>query len=619
MQNEQQTQHARAQGLFNAGNTREALSVYLALCKKYSKDIQAWHMAGALAGMTGDYALARTCCETVITLAPNEYAPYQNLASILMATGETTEAMTCFRQSLQLKPDNPQCLSNFAELLRQQGLPAEAEQQLQLAIRHNPAFPQAYNNLGNVYRDTAQPGKAEACYRKAIELQPDYVDALCNLGAALNDQLQFDAAERCYLRAIEYAPDSAAALRNLGNLYQSTGEFEKAERLYEKSLRYAPSDVPTLASLAALHERCGNKTRAAELLEPLIQSQQHDARSAITYAGLLGKRGELKQGIQLLSDTLTACKSQNDSIDLHFALGELFELSGQYSTAFEHYATGNDLDAARDKGSNHTLALQARVDFFSRERIDSLPVSTNRSELPVFIIGMPRTGTSLVEQILASHSAVAAGGEREDVTAMLASLRALCPSDATHSQIMANFSTESMDGVANRHLENISSMHPGKTRFTDKTPLNGLHLELLSRLFPKCRIILCQRNALDTCLSIYFHRFNNLHGYARRLDTLGAFFRDYYALMAHWTSVLDINIMPIQYELLVSNPEEHIRTLIEFCGLDWEEDCLSFHENRRTINTPSYDQVRKPMYTNSVDRWKHYEQFLGGLKAAVKC
>ena len=617
MSNKQKNLHKRAQELFQANRLKEALDLFRKLCRLNDNDIQAWHMAGAIAGISGDHASAKTCCEKVIALSPNSHGPYLNLANILMATGQFQEAMQRFQQALQLKPGDPQTLSNLANLYMQQGQLEQAAKCLQNVIRTTPEYPQAHNNLGNLYREMSRHEEAQSCFHQALKIKPDYIDALCNLGASLNDQLKFIEAENCYSKALKIAPGNAAALRNLGNLYQSTGEFERARQCYERILESTPSDIGTISSLATLHERCGDTGAAFKLLSPLIHSRQHDVDSVLTYAKLCSKRGEDEIGIKVLADTLNTPVSPNKVIDIYFAMGDLYDHSGQYERAFTCFRKANDLDSGRQPTQNSAVTLKSTIEFFSRDRLEKLPRSSIDSEMPVFIVGMPRTGTSLVEQILASHPLVRAGGERGDIFNIIDSIALPARQNTTFPALLESIQQQTLDKIAIQHLSRISAPGGDYTRFTDKTPLHGLHLGFISQLFPQSRVIICHRNALDTCLSIYFHRFNAFHSYATQLGALGHFFREYYKLMQHWVDVLELKILPIHYEDLAREPEKHIRHIIDFCGLDWHDNCLLFHKNKRTVNTPSYDQVRKPMYTNSIDRWKHYDKHLEPLRVAL--
>jgi hypothetical protein len=231
---------------------------------------------------------------------------------------------------------------------------------------------------------------------------------------------------------------------------------------------------------------------------------------------------------------------------------------------------------------------------------------------------MPRTGTSLVEQILASHPQVSPGGERNDIFTIADSLQTIPEQSGNLQGVFEALTTERLNKLSTDYLASIELVSREHMRFTDKTPLHGILLGFINQLLPRSRVIICNRNPLDTCLSIYFHRFNAFHGYAKRLDTLGTFCREYYALMEHWINMLDIEILHIQYEDLVQDPDSNIRKLVEYCGLDWDDNCLLFDQNKRTVNTPSYNQVRRPIYTSSIERWKHYSEHLEPLRTALK-
>jgi tetratricopeptide (TPR) repeat protein len=618
MNRKQQSLHRRALELFNAGRLDESLEAYKKLCRHDDGDAQAWHMTGAIAGMRGEYRLAGTCYEKVIALHPNNPAPYINLANVLAATGRVPDAVQQLEHALRLKPGDAQALTNLANLHVQQGQPQRAMEYLQEAIRANSAYPEAYNSLGNIHRLLSQHETAVACFRKALAIKPDHIDALCNLGAALSDTLCFSDAQACYKRALEYAPGHPGALRNLGDLYQSSGDFDKARDCYQRVLQQAPNDIHTRVSLAKLHERCGDNDRALALLEPLIQSRVLDADAVITYATLCRKQGRTEEALQILSQALEQPANQAKRVDLHFALGELHDRAGQYELAFEQFRTANDMDDATQTAQNRTADFEPLARFYSKARIGELPRSSILSELPVFIVGMPRTGTSLVEQILASHPLVSAGGERGDIFAVADTLRTDADRDRQIPAALETLSQDRLKELATTYLEQIKALSHGCTRFTDKTPLHGIQAGFISQLLPASRLIICHRNPLDACLSIYFHRFNAFHGYARRLDELGAFYREYYRLMAHWSDTLDLKILNVRYEDLVSAPETQIRAIVDFCGLDWDDNCLSFHENRRTVNTPSYDQVRKPIYTDAIARWSNYDRHLAPLRCALE-
>ena len=290
----------------------------------------------------------------------------------------------------------------------------------------------------------------------------------------------------------------------------------------------------------------------------------------------------------------------------------------EYKQAFEHFRAGNDIDASSDPAGDHEASLRTVLAYFSKDRLQQLPRSTNESELPVFIVGMPRSGTTLVEQILASHPDVEPGGERGDISAIVEPLEHRAGAAGKYPDLLGTISQEQIDVLANDYLKMIGEIAGGRSRFTDKTPFHGIHLGFINMLLPGSRVIVCKRNPVDTCLSIYFHRFNEAHKYASSLAQLGDFYRHYTNLMEHWIRVLDIRLLEIRYEELVNDSERGIRDIVDFCGLEWHPACLSFYKNRRTADTPSYNQVRRPIYSSSINRWKNYEQYLEPLLRSLQ-
>jgi tetratricopeptide (TPR) repeat protein len=610
--------HARALELFHAKQLPQALDVYRQLFKLNGNDAQAWHMAGAIAGMSGDFTAARTYSEQAIRLLPNLPHPRLNLAKILHATGDITGAMNQYKRVLELSPGNPQALTGIAALHLQQGDYAVAISSLRQVVQNNPQNAEAFNLLGNAYRETSRTDLAIDCYQQAIRTSPDYVDAICNLGTALSGKLRFREADSCYSKALQIHPGNPAVLHARGTLYQSMGEYDKARSCYGQAFKANPSDAEIRSSLASLHERCGDRESAMELLEPLLQSGHPDANTAITYARICSSRSNREAAIRVLEDLLNKPQRRDDTIDLLFSLGEQYNKVERYDEAFDCFRQANDMDAAESSSPDYPALFRSITEFYDSSRWPVLPRSTVQSKLPVFIVGMPRTGTSLVEQILASHPQVTAGGERSDIFTLLDTLKSVPEQNKVFPGLVEGITTNALTDLATRHIDSITSLSEGRMRFTDKTPLHGLLLGFINQLLPGSRVIICGRDPLDTCLSIYFHRFNAFHGYARQLDTLGTFCKEYSSLMKHWMNTLDISMLHIQYEDLVKNPDTTIRQLLGFCGLDWNEDCLSFYNNSRTVNTPSYNQVRRPIYTSSIERWKHYEKFLDPLVTALK-
>jgi tetratricopeptide (TPR) repeat protein len=296
-------------------------------------------------------------------------------------------------------------------------------------------------------------------------------------------------------------------------------------------------------------------------------------------------------------------------------LGKLYDSDKNYEPAFRHYRTANDLDPEKFDIDKNGQVFGTLIKFFSHETQSKRPRASNRSRLPVFIVGMPRSGTTLTEQILASHPLVHGAGELLKMDQIKKSLGAL--TGTPWPQYADRLDRKTLDKVAQEHLEWLGGLAKGKARVTDKMPHNFLSLGLIDLLFPEARIIHCQRDPMDNCLSIYFQHFNSEHAYANNLEHLGIYYRQYEQVMAHWRKAVRLPILDVRYEQMVAEPEQSARRLVEFCGLEWDDRCLRFYESGRVVATPSYDQVRQPIYRKSVARWKRYEKHLEPLKRSL--
>jgi hypothetical protein len=256
------------------------------------------------------------------------------------------------------------------------------------------------------------------------------------------------------------------------------------------------------------------------------------------------------------------------------------------------------------------------INIFSHEALQRAPRAGNCSERPIFIVGMPRSGTSLVEQILSMYPGVAAAGELADIGLLASELQELIEKSDPVNDI-TQLSREQCDAFAQRYFDLLSGRYPNAIRVTDKMPQNFLYLGWIALLFPKARVIHCVRDPLDTCLSCYYQMFTGDHPYAYDLANLGAYYRQYQRLMLHWGEVLDIPIFEVCYEDFVRDPEELGQAMVDFCSLKWDKRCLEFYKSERSVATASFQQVRRPIYSSSMGRWQHYADHLEPLKKAL--
>jgi tetratricopeptide (TPR) repeat protein len=575
-------------------------------------------MLGAANGMLGRLDEAEQCCRRVVGLVPNAHGPYVNLANVLGMLGRTAEAEACYRRAIGLAPNDVPVHVNLGNLLMARGRLDEAETHYREAIRYDPRSAEALSNLGAVLCELGRAEEAEEACRGAVAIAPDFADAHVNLGNALSLQLNAGEAERCYRLALRYAPDNARVHANLGRALQTLGDYQGAAASYDRALALNPGDPGTVADRAGLYERMGDLDGACRTLTPLIERQTDDVRVGLAFAVVAERSGDHRDAARILERCLSAARRDGDRADVHFALGEVYDEMEDYEQAFRHYEIGNSLDRHPFDEDAQRAMIDGRIAAFSALSLQRLPRAAADFQKPVFIVGMPRSGTSLVEQILASHPDVYGLGEAGDIGAMAAALPERFRMGGGYPEGVGELAQSAVDELALEYIQRMEKVAGDAVRTTDKTPLHFLELGLIQIVLPGARIIHCLRDRRDTCLSIYFHRFNREHGYAADLRSLGIFYRLYERLMRHWGEVLSVPVMDVRYEGLVAEQEAVSRELTGFCGLEWNERCLRFFESGRPVNTPSYDQVRRPIYTKSVARWRHYERFIEPLLEALE-
>jgi tetratricopeptide (TPR) repeat protein len=455
-------------------------------------------------------------------------------------------------------------------------------------------------------------------FLEAIRLEPNRADyyfaaAMCDWAAGKLDQ----AGE--YLQiAVRMNPGLGPAQAWLGEWFLVNGMIAPALEATAKAMNIAPQNPVFMQSRAWVLEAAGDPDGAWDLVKKLITTVPMTPSLARLYGRLAGRYGQQAQALDAINRLLGAGLAPGES-SLHFTAAELLDRAGRYDEAFSMAVRANTspgvprYDAA---GQEHWVNLL--IEYFTPERLRTLPKSTIRNDKPVFIVGMPRAGTSLAEQILASHPAVHGAGELDFIYRLLLGMLDMLKIDfSSFPACLDKLTTDHVDGLADLYLAPFMALRPDAARITDKMPLNFLHLGIISLFFPDARIIHCTRDPMDTCLSCYLTYFNKGHEFKHNLAHLGHFYRLYERLMNHWKNVLDIQILDVVYEQMVANPEVQSRRMIQFLGLPWSEECLNFHEARLPCATASVLQVRQPVYSTSVQRWRKYEKHLGPLKAAL--
>lgn len=607
----------QALALLQGERLTEARDLYAELCRADDTDAEAHYLLGVVNGKLKQFAAATDCLRRAIALQPQMAMAHYGLGAALKALGKLAEAADSLREALRIKPEMAEVRHELAGVLYTLGNLDEAKENLQQALRTKPNA-WAYHLLGNIHSTLGLLNEAVACYRQALKLEPARVDTCNKLGYTLYSLGRLDEAVQCHRQAITLKPDSIEAYNNLGRVLTVQGLIDEALSCFRKVMQINPGNVDAAFGIVNAYEWVGDTQKASEHLAPLIQRHPGHIGVAQVFARLCKQLGRCPEAIDLLQallrqEGLAPIKKRQ----AHFSLGKLYDSMKSYDEAFAHYRSANSIQAPHYDPAIHARSIDALIAAFNVDFLSRLPRASLVSERPVFIVGMPRSGTSLVEQILASHPQVFGAGELTDITQMVQGLPGTLDPGVGYPQCLLRLTQDTVNTLARGYLERLEMLAPDAARITDKMPHNFLHLGLIARLFPRARVIHCMRNPLDICLSIYFQYFNASHAYSHDLVHTATHYREYERLMAHWRQVLDIPILDVHYEEVVTRPDEMIPKLVEFCGLEWDSACLRFYEKKRFVDTASYDQVRQPLHPKSIGRWKHYDKHLGPLKAAL--
>ena len=524
--------------------------------------------------------------------------------------GDVDSAAAVYRQVLAQDPNHSAALHYLGLIARQSGNSQEAVRLLQRSLEIDPTDPRAHNHLGQIYVALNERSKATACFERALQVDPNHVAALNNLAnlTLTRDLLQ---AIALYRRALELNPDAAFAAYNLAQALNENSAFDDALLLYRRTIALDPRHYQARHKLGVLLEQRGEFPGA---IEQYLSVQGINPRHVSSLANLISIRDytpdasmvRRAEGMLRTSDA-----TEEDRIKLHRGLGKHYERAGDYERAFGHFASAKEF-LKRSRAPFDIGAVARTFDrltqAFSREFFARDQACISDSQRPVFIVGLPRSGTTLVEQILASHPRLFGAGELQDIPKTVKLLRPEYP------ECIAVMDLEALNQLANDYLGVLDRLAgPEPLRITDKMPLNSLHLGLIARLFPESRIVYCRRDPLDVAISCFVELFDLEHDYTTTLEDFGHYFIEHERLMAHWRAALPISIHEVQYEALLADPEGTSRALVAYCGLEWDPTCLQFHKTERTVQTPSRWQVRQPLYQSSIGRWRRYLPHMASL------
>jgi len=564
--------------LINHERLGDAERATRALLASYPDSGILWKVLSVSLARQGKDALA--ALRKSAALNPTDAEAQGNLGAALHDLGQWSAALESLNRALALRPDDVGALTDAGNALLGLGRAPQAISYYQRALQSEPGHAEAHNNLGDAFRELGHFDLAVESYRRALVVRPDFAPTHMNLGLALRQLGRPAEAESSCQNALRINPRYVEALTLLGELRSDRGLFGEAQQYFERALTLNAEFAPAYAGIAA-------------------NRQMNSADTAWA------------QGAEAL---LTKALPLAHEIGLRYALGKYFDDVGAYAQAFAHYQRANELSKSHGNPydrENFARRIDRIITSFDAAFASRFEAPTEHTEPPVFVVGMPRSGTSLTEQILASHPEVAGVGEVMFWNEAYNVYRREERGDKVDASLLARIGRDYRTRLAT--LSDRESR-----RVIDKMPANFLYLGLIHATFPGARIIHMRRHPLDTCLSIHFQHFSGMGPYANDLEDLAHYYGEYLRIMRHWRAVLPATaLLEVPYEALVKNQEEWSRRMIDFIGLPWSPQCLDFHRTVRAVNTSSKWQVRQRIHSKSVGRWMNYANFLGPLRAAL--
>lgn len=545
-----------------------------------SPDGETCYLLGVVSENMRNFAMAENYMKQAVNIQPNSDANWQGLGMCQMLHGKYAEAISSFNQCLTLNPKNTQAINNLGNICRETGKINEAEIYFRNALKIQPNNSETLSFLGNIYLEKCMYPEAISYYKKSVKKNPNYLDAHYNLGCA----------------------------------YQGLGEHDMALKHYRQAKKINPTATQPVTAIANSLEKQGKNEKALKQIDPLIKQNIITTDVVTTYARICINTRSYLEGIELSNKFLGTTKSTLippiSEQEIRFNLGDLYNKNKEYDKAFQQYKIANEIRPHKYNRTATEDYFKSITQIFSQNEITNLPISNNLSDTPIFIVGMPRSGTSLIEQILASHNKISGAGELPYIADIANKTNS---SYDAYPGSIKNVDTSFLNEQSKNYMSLLRKHGLGEKYVTDKMPHNFIYIGLIKMLFPNCKVIHCLRDPVDVCLSIYFHNFNSNHPYSDNLANLGHYYNQYKKLISHWSKIYDDSIHNVSYENIISEPKKHITELLNHLDLEWQDNCSKFYENKRTVNTPSYSQVRQPIYNTSIKRWKNYEQHIDDL------
>ena len=479
-----------------------------------------------------------------------------------------------------------------------------------LLIKKFPDQAILYNLTSLAYNAFGKASESKELLLKILKKEPKNFNVLNNLGLTCSELKNEEQAEEYYNEAINLNPNFPDPLVNLGNLKTTQNKDEEAKSLFERALKIDNKIIPAKIALARYHEQSGNFIEAKKIYNNVLEINPNYT-IADKSLSLIHKYKLNDNHIKTMEEKLTKNIDEEDVKRLNFALGKAYEDIGNFRKSFKFYETGNKLYKIK-KNFNINNELKNFDKIKKTFEVQKIKKLDSHNKKIIFILGMPRSGTTLTEQILSSHKNVYGAGE-------LNFLREAVQRELTDEKGDFNFNNSSLKKARDYYLKKIDVFGNETEYLIDKAPLNFKWIGFINLIFPNSKIIHCKRNAMDICWSNYKNTFaSKLMNYTYDFNDLAIFYKAYDNLMKFWKGNIDNTVFDLVYEDLINDKVTQTKKLLKFCNLNWDENCLNFHKNKKSVSTASLAQVRQPLYNTSVEKWKNYKEELSGLKKLLE-
>jgi len=602
----------KAMKALEGGKPGDAIKLFAKVRKSWGDDADIGYLEGLAYGKLGDLKSVIRVSERALKLDPNHYGALCNLANAQMGSGASEDALENYARALEINPNAPEVLNNYGRALSLLGRREEAIEQYEKALAVNPRHAPAYCALGKIFTEGGHPKQAIENFKKGLQLDPNLAEAHVGMGVINCGNGGLENAEYHFKEALRIEKNNSSAYIGLANVKRFSGDYEKGLAYLDQAKLIDNDNVAFSGLEVSLLEQKGDKEEAYDIINTLIEDGKMTAQVATVFSSLCRNYDRCDEALKFIDKFIEMPTTDTaEKQALMYAAGGMLDKSARYEEAMSYYKRANESVDISCNREAHTRYHNDIIECFTKTTIKDMPRATTGSSRPIFILGMPRSGTTLTEQILASHADVFGAGELHYIKQQENLIRGVNQAVKTnYCSKIRGLDQKTLTKYANTYLEKINKLDSKSRYVVDKMPNNFIQIGLISMLFPDARVIHCLRNPLDNCLSIYFQSFIWSHDYALDLSDIGFYYNEHDRLMRHWKEVADIPILTVQYEDMLQDQESMSRKLLEFCDLEWDESVLDFYKTDRNVGTASYDQVRQPIYKSSKERWRNYQQYV---------